>query len=1369
MTSADIAVHISSMVYYMQNNGHRFDTFCSDEQSKTKLSKADAAAADSRKTMEKHCLHFLRDVAILYGSSSCGTDDMSPADILNTPAITLLAHTMLLSASIATPGLYALLVPALKVDSDAQLLQEEIKQINPGSTGSYPLDPPARLDMHESLLVAVVALCCGNWAMLSTYGNELMNLLGLSEEIGDNDDTTLDSKFKFNPVEALWLLVRGDLSVAAAFWSKTADKEKTMKSRLFHLLCGDGQSGDGQSGVATGNHCDAAESKQLVMLHRLATLDKLTTSAALDIQHEFVKNLTENNMLLRSSNMLGTPEVLVLLNLAMMLAMTGHVQLFSSSTLEELAMLLGVESGLAARSFAACVRLSDPFARCNLLQLQSMEKLGLKSRHIHLFVRSMQGHCWALQELASEVIVKGLMRNQASSMARLTQVGMQHLDSLGKKASISISNRTASYRRVVQTRLSRLTPKRGSLTLGSFTGTKNIVLRWHKGTQRSKEHLKISDLVTRTAHEGHTRDVDHELMTLYLHGLIAATCGNISGAVALADEICEVTKCGDAPSMFNKMWSVFCGYKALLEGHAHFTQRFFANATTDIAASSCHHPPADATIIDIDPYGPLLSGGGPTRALVSGGVTECGALLVQVMVALKCQDRQALEHSLVQDTAVTEMCFSLLNSAGHENARGDMMSTANWRFSDKMRTYMTRLLHTACGDTMAGFETLLLEGSTSGCAEKRNEAARYIPHVLATLVDPLGIRVSLESGLSGDNLQGQFQEGLGAILREGNRSNSSKAKKGKSTKKGNIAYKLQHDDEESILLVQAVLRGNGALHLRSSDVVISQHRVLQGILKLHGQSDDEKAAILELVNIVCFGVGQAGGEHDTMTMTADIQHSEKMLKMMLMAYQNPDHSILKRLLLTAMHHMVTGDQRCSQPEKVAPSGHSYAPHVLQIPDDVMRDLFNALLHNQNKRNEEETISQGFKSKELFVSKVRGIMDEEKRLKHVTDNAKIEIEEDMASVLTQAISGSKTVGDGVETVLLQKVLPKVVIQDPAQKDSEESPSSSNNHLETARVWVSLLFYITKAKQESEKDAERGDGLIQHAAALLVKNLGIPKTPGDVADFLKLLIAISRQNVEGALKANALQHVVPMQVKLVIKLLKATGSLHQHFMRAVDIANRAKDDTNKAQTFREMLHELNGRMDGEIHMRKLNELLLQLDFDFIDEQRVMILSAVGQDHKSGFISIERAMEPIKRQAQMLTLEVLEQVKMSWSHCLITLFAGAAFVLLIMLFLFLGIKSFSTCELNIMKKTKNKTPAADQAEAILKNIVCPPRATKSGVNDDDKEDAVEVQAKSAEPEKLAEPAPAKVVKTDAEAKHHKATEALRMQQEFPELGKE
>ncbi|KAK3276861.1 hypothetical protein CYMTET_15095 [Cymbomonas tetramitiformis] len=428
------------------------------------------------------------------------------------------------------------------------------------------------------------------------------------------------------------------------------------------------------------------------------------------------------------------------------------------------------------------------------------------------------------------------------------------------------------------------------------------------------------------------------------------------------------------------------------------------------------------------------------------------------------------------------------------------------------------------------------------------------------------------------------------------------------------------------------------------------------------------------------------------------------------------------------------------------------------------------------------------------------MDEEKRLKHVTDNAKIEIEEDMASVLTQAISGSKTVGDGVETVLLQKVLPKVVIQDPAQKDSEESPSSSNNHLETARVWVSLLFYITKAKQESEKDAERGDGLIQHAAALLVKNLGIPKTPGDVADFLKLLIAISRQNVEGALKANALQHVVPMQVKLVIKLLKATGSLHQHFMRAVDIANRAKDDTNKAQTFREMLHELNGRMDGEIHMRKLNELLLQLDFDFIDEQRVMILSAVGQDHKSGFISIERAMEPIKRQAQMLTLEVLEQVKMSWSHCLITLFAGAAFVLLIMLFLFLGIKSFSTLaayngenvqqakstkpverksRLNIMKKTKNKTPAADQAEAILKNIVCPPRATKSGVNDDDKEDAVEVrspvqQQPGAPPhynvnDSAARPASTPWGGANPLQQHHKATEALRMQQEFPELGKE
>ncbi|KAK3287543.1 hypothetical protein CYMTET_4955, partial [Cymbomonas tetramitiformis] len=510
-----------------------------------------------------------------------------------------------------------------------------------------------------------------------------------------------------------------------------------------------------------------------------------------------------------------------------------------------------------------------------------------------------------------------------------------------------------------------------------------------------------------------------------------------------------------------------------------------------------------------------------------------------------------------------------------------------------------------------------------------------------------------------------------------------------------------------VLLMQAILRADSALHNPPADFSNDQYSLVQRLLD---NENEHKEVIIELINLSCFGIGEVKAlfKHISGPVGADkktpedLKRRERMLTTMLIAYKSPDHSILRRLLLLWMEHNVNAPPVATTQEKAEDE------RTNQLCENAMRNLFSALLLKQSPakvkaasqepkakvpkpspkdttRSEDTTAHSSEESPESETDDAIQLLCEMHAVALRTDTCVKRHENRQVAVTAAQEAGPvpKSGGrhsDSVEIVMLRDILPKIMgVKNEASESKADRPPKVEL-LQATRLWMCLMNFVLhfarKPKQGHASDTDdMVDTLIQDVADSMTGMLGIAKTSGDVGAFLQLLFALSTRNVMGALKVNALQHVAASQVQAVIKLLQATGSLNSLTQKVAAINRDTSRHSTESQSFEQMIQQLTGRIEGgELPFSQLDKLMQQLDFDFIDEQRVDILSRVDDD-KFGMVTTSSALEPINQQARLITAETLQAMGMSWgTRCSWLLFTGIG-VILIMAFLFLGIRSFST----------------------------------------------------------------------------------------------
>ncbi|KAK3242258.1 hypothetical protein CYMTET_48051 [Cymbomonas tetramitiformis] len=1255
------------------------------------------------------CLLFFQDVATLFGRRTELPNNFIPKDqpfipkfkdepyetiaqdeskyqqilqILRRPEIMCFCHLLLLSASIALPESYTMML-----GTPSAFTKNQDMYVDEMSESGEDMPPSEQtIGLHPSILTSVMALSCGDWTMFKKHGCPLMKMLQLHAYLKDGVIVNSDT------VEALWLLVRGDSSLAALFHHGEPGRLLELLSAFQSTSEELARSSELDSKKST--EWDKATCSQLISLHNLATLDKaafyIVFKQSGDEDHprnDFSRMLEKSGMLMRTAKRDGAStyevtmftkpsgwedgewrwrwiddgegflgEAMQVLWMLLLLA-TGSSDVFTRSTLEHLGMLLGVEAGYSVSSFTCFIQLADPYASLNLSQIQSMERLGFRPAIIVLFVRAMQGQSWALQELCTEIINNPLDTDK-STLAKM-------------------------FRNRVQTLLKNA---------DGFSIFSNGKIDQSKVSRTSKP-----------------------LMISYLHTTVAAAYGDEVAAVMHPHNFRiqpwqepkqnQQTMQNQCPAMRTLLqkWCIMRGYKALLECHEPAATYHFRNAAKFGAGLESHK---------------IKSHKIPTEPPDFG-------LLMRAAVILKCQAGDAMQRLLGEGRNKEDLTTLLLGHTIHNEDVRRVQAATSAQIAEL-------LLRTACGDTRSYLECFFYQSRN-----KNNDTGWVLPRqlalILATLIDPYRTAPALTSTDESDISGHPFADGMKAILSMRQKSTSnvasrrakSPSKKSRPTtaaeparltpvaKKSRPTTAAEPAQRSEVLLMQAILRADSALHNPPADFSNDQYSLVQRLLENENRKPEHKEVIIELINLSCFGIGEVKAlfKHisgaDNKKTPEDLKRRERMLTTMLMAYKSPDHSILRRLLLLWMEHNVNA------PPVAEKAG---GERTNQLCDSAIRKLFSALLLKQSLAEKVKAASQEPKAKLPKPSPKDTTRsahpahwsEETAQPPKIPADDTIQLLCEMHAVALEmpsptmlptmleklsrqvAVIASQEAGpapksggrhsDSVEIVMLRDILPKIMgVKNEASKSKADGPPNVEL-LQATRLWMCLMHFVLhfarKPKQGHASDTDdMVETLIQDVADSLTGMLGISKTSGDVGAFLQLLFALSTRNVMGALKVNALQHVAASQVQAVIKLLQATGSLNSLTQKVAAITRDTSRYGTESQSFEQMIQQLTGRIEGgELPISQLDKLMQQLDFDFIDEQRVEILSHVDDD-KFGMVTTANALEPINRQAWNITIETLQAMGLSWGRrCWKLLFMGFV-VILLMAFLFLGIRSFST----------------------------------------------------------------------------------------------
>eukprot|EP00854_Cymbomonas_tetramitiformis_P005488 gene5488-6651_t len=231
----------------------------------------------------------------------------------------------------------------------------------------------------------------------------------------------------------------------------------------------------------------------------------------------------------------------------------------------------------------------------------------------------------------------------------------------------------------------------------------------------------------------------------------------------------------------------------------------------------------------------------------------------------------------------------------------------------------------------------------------------------------------------------------------------------------------------------------------------------------------------------------------------------------------------------------------------------------------------------------------------------------------------------------------------------------------------------------KVWIG---FILRMKLEDDHNPENELEELGQMAKTIIEMAQLNLTEADMLGFLQILVAVGRQDVQGSLKAmNSLNHVMPNQVQLLIQLLEGLGALRmsQGSGKAgkdgsgTGAGGKAKGGGSNGFTFEALFNQLDVDGNGEIPTSNINSLLVSLKLNLTDERRMELLSLA--DGGTGVIKLEGMAEAVGTVAKELAEDCMRILNISWDFLIVLFVSAISYLTLIMIFLFLGIKAFSS----------------------------------------------------------------------------------------------
>ncbi|KAK3264808.1 hypothetical protein CYMTET_26472, partial [Cymbomonas tetramitiformis] len=492
--------------------------------------------------MFHNCQCFFIDVATRFGARA--TARLHPEAAAALPAVQLFCRMIMLSAAIALPDSYELLVPAMagrrlsewlagngKEVGDEILLDSDWKR----AAAEEPLPP------YDALVVGTMALACGDWATLAGSGAKLLRELHLLPQGASNDkgadlggagqEGDVVPQETMRALQVLWLLVRGDCSIGAEVAAGGLSPRVPLSQLLGQVLPNEQQCAN------------------MLALHRLATLDRNTLPGAQQVV--LVSKLLETpslrlSLFLETRSRQETDKVLRTLRMLLLLA-AGRQDVMSAADLQDLGELLGAPAGLPARNFAACVRLASKAPLMKTSELEGLANVGLDPELILPFVRSMQGQPRALVELGT-ILAKHNFEEGKKNVF-LDRIRQEAQDTL--KETLGLLGIVGTVLRRVMDMLLRLL---GHLHVFAVKKTQNVTQTIQNRAKHVSRMFTGEDLIG--------EDEDEQSLSLRLQCLIAAAQGDVIRTLDLVRELQQ-----QRPYQLVEVWRVLQGYKSLVDGY----------------------------------------------------------------------------------------------------------------------------------------------------------------------------------------------------------------------------------------------------------------------------------------------------------------------------------------------------------------------------------------------------------------------------------------------------------------------------------------------------------------------------------------------------------------------------------------------------------------------------------------------------------------------------------------------------------------------------------------------------------------------------------------------------------------------------------
>ncbi|KAK3283815.1 hypothetical protein CYMTET_8504, partial [Cymbomonas tetramitiformis] len=510
--------------------------------------------------MFNNCQAFFMDVAACFGRVECSQLRQEAAWVL--PGVTMFSRMMMLSAAIVLPDTYMLLVPAMEGQLDVSdepfpaQCSPDNDAVNTGAEAEVPLEPspesaakmsaaaqPVAMTLKscESLVVGTMALVCGDWKVLTKFGDALLHELRLvrdeskdvsmsnTDQVRQEQEAAQSLSSAVKALEMLWLLVRGDCSKAADALAGGVEPRTSLRAMLQHAQPNE-------------RYC-----ANLVMLHRLATLDRNDLPDTL--RRKVMNGITDLHSLrrslfrgheMRSRN--ETKKICQTLQKLLMLAAGGRGAM-GISDLEEVAEHLGVAAGGASRNFAACVRLAGREPEVSPAELEGLAGIGLEPESILHFTRAMQGHRTSLTELASQLTkltgeegAENIFDRALQDVKDTVQDTLELLGVFGTVIGYIINLVLRVLRSI------------GAVAIEGKEQIKKVAPRVHQSAGGEAEEL--------------TSDEDRFLDGM--EALFAAAQGDVKGALGMLQSLSREERWS---AIETEVWNILEGYKSLVVGY----------------------------------------------------------------------------------------------------------------------------------------------------------------------------------------------------------------------------------------------------------------------------------------------------------------------------------------------------------------------------------------------------------------------------------------------------------------------------------------------------------------------------------------------------------------------------------------------------------------------------------------------------------------------------------------------------------------------------------------------------------------------------------------------------------------------------------